>query len=56
MIYTYIFITGSTKYPCVPGHELAGVVSAVGPNVTKFKVLAIQKESDRRRERERKKN
>lgn len=29
---------GSTKYPCVPGHELAGVVSAVGANVTKFKV------------------
>lgn len=29
---------GSTKYPCVPGHEVAGVVSSVGENVTKFKV------------------
>jgi len=29
---------GSTKYPCVPGHELAGVVAFVGENVTKFKV------------------
>ena len=29
---------GSTKYPCVPGHELAGVVTAVGSNVTKCKV------------------
>ena len=28
----------STKYPCVPGHELAGVVKEVGGNVTKFKV------------------
>ncbi|CAE8595105.1 unnamed protein product, partial [Polarella glacialis] len=27
-----------TKYPCVPGHELAGVVEAVGSKVTKFKV------------------
>ncbi|WP_018900333.1 NAD(P)-dependent alcohol dehydrogenase [Rhizobium sp. 2MFCol3.1] len=25
-------------YPIVPGHEIAGVVSAVGANVTKFKV------------------
>ncbi len=25
-------------YPMVPGHEIAGVVSAVGSNVTKFKV------------------
>ena len=30
--------SGSTKYPCVPGHELAGVVTAVGAKVTKFKV------------------
>merc|ERR1719184_694358 len=29
---------GSTNYPCVPGHELAGVVSSVGKNVTKYKV------------------
>ena len=28
---------GVTNYPVVPGHELAGVVSAVGANVTKFK-------------------
>ena len=28
----------STKYPMVPGHELAGVVAAVGDKVTKFKV------------------
>jgi uncharacterized zinc-type alcohol dehydrogenase-like protein len=27
-----------TVYPCVPGHELAGVVTAVGKDVTKFKV------------------
>lgn len=29
---------GSTRYPIVPGHELAGVVTAVGKNVTGFKV------------------
>ena len=29
---------GSTKYPCVPGHELAGVVTAVGSKVTKCQV------------------
>jgi len=29
---------GSTNYPCVPGHELAGIVTAVGKNVTKVKV------------------
>ena len=29
---------GSTNYPCVPGHELAGVVTAVGKNVTKCQV------------------
>ena len=28
----------STKYPCVPGHELAGVVTGVGSGVTKCKV------------------
>ena len=30
---------GSTKYPCVPGHELAGIVTVVGKNVTKYKVM-----------------
>ena len=30
-----------TNYPCVPGHELAGVVTAVGKNVTKYKVAII---------------
>jgi len=29
---------GNTHYPCVPGHELAGVVTAVGKSVTKYKV------------------
>jgi len=28
----------ATHYPCVPGHELAGVVTEVGANVTKFSV------------------
>lgn len=27
-----------TAYPCVPGHEIAGRVAAVGAGVTKFKV------------------
>jgi uncharacterized zinc-type alcohol dehydrogenase-like protein len=27
-----------TTFPCVPGHEIAGRVSKVGPKVTKFKV------------------
>ena len=30
--------TGRTKYPCVPGHELAGVVTKVGKAVTRVKV------------------
>jgi len=29
---------GGTQYPCVPGHEIIGRVSAVGGDVTKFKV------------------
>ncbi len=28
---------GTTKYPCVPGHEIVGRVTKVGNNVTKFK-------------------
>jgi alcohol dehydrogenase (NADP+) len=27
-----------TRYPCVPGHEIVGRVSAVGPGVSRFKV------------------
>jgi len=29
---------GDQKYPVVPGHEIVGIVAAVGKNVTKFKV------------------
>ena len=29
---------GNCTYPLVPGHELLGVVTEVGPEVTKFKV------------------
>lgn len=29
---------GGTSYPCVPGHEIAGLVAEVGPAVTKFQV------------------
>ncbi|MCV3456916.1 NAD(P)-dependent alcohol dehydrogenase [Campylobacter sp. CNRCH_2016_0050h] len=29
---------GEATYPCVPGHEIAGEVIAVGENVSKFKV------------------
>lgn len=29
---------GNTLYPCVPGHEIVGKVSAVGLGVTKYKV------------------
>ncbi|EJK82166.1 NAD(P)-dependent alcohol dehydrogenase [Rhizobium sp. AP16] len=29
---------GGSKYPMVPGHEVAGIVTAVGSKVTKFKV------------------
>src|SRR5579875_2685696 len=28
----------ATAYPCVPGHEIIGRVTKVGPGVTKFKV------------------
>jgi uncharacterized zinc-type alcohol dehydrogenase-like protein len=31
-------VRGKTKYPLVPGHEIAGTVSAVGSEVTKFAV------------------
>ncbi|WP_045387266.1 NAD(P)-dependent alcohol dehydrogenase [Falsirhodobacter sp. alg1] len=29
---------GNTNYPCVPGHEVTGVVSEIGAGVTKFAV------------------
>jgi uncharacterized zinc-type alcohol dehydrogenase-like protein len=29
---------GDQRYPLVPGHEIAGVVTAIGKNVTKFKI------------------
>jgi uncharacterized zinc-type alcohol dehydrogenase-like protein len=29
---------GNSMFPMVPGHEIAGIVTAVGDNVTKFKV------------------
>ena len=29
---------GGTRYPCVPGHEIVGHVTAVGKEVTRFKV------------------
>jgi uncharacterized zinc-type alcohol dehydrogenase-like protein len=29
---------GGTIYPCVPGHEIVGKITAVGTHVTKFKV------------------
>ena len=29
---------GNSAFPMVPGHEIAGVVTAVGADVTKFKV------------------
>lgn len=31
-------LRGHTVYPLVPGHEIAGTVSAIGPGVTKFAV------------------
>ncbi len=30
------------RYPIVPGHELAGIVTDVGSNVTKFKVTLLK--------------
>ena len=30
--------TGITRYPLVPGHELAGLVTAVGKNVKDIKI------------------
>ena len=29
---------GKQQYPQVPGHEIAGIITAIGKNVTKFKV------------------
>lgn len=29
---------GNTRYPLVPGHEIAGVVTAVGDNVSRFRI------------------
>jgi uncharacterized zinc-type alcohol dehydrogenase-like protein len=29
---------GSAVYPCLPGHEIVGRVTAIGPEVTRFKV------------------
>ena len=34
----HLSVLGKTHFPCVPGHELAGVCIAVGSKVTKFKV------------------
>lgn len=31
-------LAGPVQYPCVPGHELAGICVAVGPKVTKIQV------------------
>lgn len=28
----------NTKYPCLPGHEITGIVTEVGGSVSKFKV------------------
>ena len=31
-------VTGAVEYPMCPGHELAGIVKAVGAEVTRFRV------------------
>jgi D-arabinose 1-dehydrogenase-like Zn-dependent alcohol dehydrogenase len=30
---------GNSKWPMVPGHEIVGVVTEVGEDVTEFKVI-----------------
>ena len=32
-----VYQTGAHKMPLIPGHEFSGIVTAVGPEVTKFK-------------------
>ncbi|CAE7822318.1 adhC [Symbiodinium sp. KB8] len=34
---------GSCIFPMVPGHEIGGFVTAVGPNVTSFKLISGDK-------------
>ena len=29
---------GGTRYPCIPGHEIVGTVTAVGDEVTRHRV------------------
>ena len=36
-----LYSTGNTKYPCVPGHEVVGVVSSVGEGVTGYEVFYL---------------
>ncbi|MFD3509077.1 NAD(P)-dependent alcohol dehydrogenase [Nocardia sp. NPDC058666] len=37
-IHTALDEWGGAQYPCVPGHEIAGIVAAVGSSVRKYKV------------------
>ena len=37
---------GRTTFPCVPGHEIVGKVTAIGPDVTKFAVGDTVKVTD----------